>query len=59
MSFTHQDFIAKVSEMRTAQKQYFKTRDSQWLQRSKKLKREVDDILAAIYTAATAPELPL
>lgn len=41
-------FILKVAEMRTAQKEYFKTRDNQWLNQSKKLEREVDKMLASL-----------
>jgi len=35
-------FISTVMDMRTAQKQYFKTRDTQWLNNSKQLERDVD-----------------
>lgn len=34
-------FISTVMDMRTAQKQYFKTRDIQWLNNSKQLERDV------------------
>ena len=36
------DFIRLVSEMRAAQKEYFKTRDKVVLQNSKMLERTVD-----------------
>ena len=35
----------KVSQMREAQKEYFKYRTKEALQRSKQLEKEVDDIL--------------
>lgn len=36
------EFTTLVMEMRTAQRQYFKTRSTDWLHRSKELEREVD-----------------
>ena len=36
-------FFDKVSEMREAQKEYFKTRSSAALNRSKALEKEIDD----------------
>ncbi len=42
------NFIEKVAEMREAQRQYFKTRDTTWLNKSKALEREVDKMLASI-----------
>ena len=39
------DFIAKTYQMRQAQKNYFKTRDPQWLREIKLLENEVDAIL--------------
>ena len=36
------DFITTVKAMREAQKEYFRTRDRQVLQRSKELERKVD-----------------
>lgn len=43
-------FIFKVAEMRNAQREYFKTRSVEWLNRSKKLEKEVDTILASLTT---------
>ena len=39
------EFADKVSAMREAQKEYFKYRSKETLQRSKQLEKEVDDIL--------------
>lgn len=38
-------FVSTVSEMRNAQKEYFKTRSPDWLNRSKSLEREVDKMI--------------
>ena len=37
------EFFEKVSEMRDAQKEYFKTRSSASLNKSKNLEKEIDD----------------
>lgn len=42
---THQQFIDLVCRMRSAQKQYFRTRTFADLEESKKLEREVDKAL--------------
>lgn len=39
------EFADKVSAMRETQKEYFKYRTKEALQRSKELEKEVDDIL--------------
>lgn len=39
------NFIDKVEQMRDAQKMFFKTRDKEWLIKSKKLEAEVDDLI--------------
>ena len=39
------DLYETVVAMREAQKQYFKTRDSYWLNESKKLERAVDVLI--------------
>ena len=39
---TYAQFVAKVSEMRTAQKSYFRTRSAAFLDKSKRLEKEVD-----------------
>ena len=40
------DFITTVKAMREAQKEYFRTRDRQVLQRSKALEKRVDALIA-------------
>lgn len=45
MSFTTEVLMQKVREMRTKQKEYFKTRDRTVLIVSKQLEKEVDDML--------------
>lgn len=42
------DFFCLVSEMREAQKLYFKTRSKEVLQRSKILERKVDDEIVRV-----------
>ncbi len=44
-----EQFVAKVSEMRNAQKSYFRTRSAEFLNRSKSLEREVDKCIAEFY----------
>ena len=39
---THQEFIAKVAEMRSLQKEYFRDRSRSTLDRCKFIEREVD-----------------
>lgn len=46
---TYAQFVAKVSEMRNAQKSYFRTRSAEFLNRSKSLEREVDKAVADFY----------
>ncbi len=41
-------FIFKVDEMRKAQKEYFKKRDSYCLATAKRLEKEVDDQLESL-----------
>lgn len=45
-SLIMKDFITTVKAMREAQKEYFRTRDRQVLQRSKALEKRVDDYIA-------------
>lgn len=42
---TFDEFRALVAEMRSAQKEYFRTRSAAALSRSKKLERDVDQAL--------------
>lgn len=44
-----EQFVAKVSEMRNAQKSYFRTRSAEFLNRSKSLEREIDKAIADFY----------
>lgn len=44
------EFEQLVSEMRNAQREYFRTRDKEVLQRSKELERKVDAYLSNIKT---------
>ena len=46
---TYEQFVAKVSEMRNAQKSYFRTRSAAFLDKSKRLEREVDKAVADFY----------
>jgi hypothetical protein len=45
---TMKEFIELVREMRNAQKEYFKTRSKDALNRSKELERKVDNYLQSI-----------
>lgn len=45
-SLIMKDFITTVKAMREAQKEYFRTRDRQVLQRSKALEKRVDALIA-------------
>ena len=45
---TATEFIALVTEMRTAQVQYFKTRDRALLLRSKQLEQRVDAMIEGV-----------
>jgi hypothetical protein len=42
----HIQFVIKVQEMRTAQKQYFNTRNPLWLSAAKQAEQAVDAMLA-------------
>lgn len=42
------NLFSLVKEMREAQRMYFKTRNTDWLQKSKKLEREVDQLIEDI-----------
>ena len=46
---TYAQFVAQVSEMRNAQKSYFRTRSSEFLKRSKLLEHEVDRCIENFY----------
>ena len=42
------EFVKLVSDMREAQRNYFKTRDRSWLEKSKALERQVDNQISAM-----------
>lgn len=44
----NKEFIKLVADMREAQRNYFKTRDRSWLDKSKALERQVDNQIAAM-----------
>lgn len=46
---TYEQFVAKVSEMRNAQRSYFRTRSAEFLRRSKLLGKDVDQAIDAFY----------
>ena len=47
----------KVAEMRIAQRTYFSTRSAAWLERSKKLEREVDEMINQHYSHSLQSDL--
>lgn len=54
---THQEFIAKVAEMRSLQKEYFRDRSRSTLDRCKFIEREVDRELEKLTATATQTTL--
>ncbi len=56
---TAKEFFSLVTEMRNAQKMYFRTRDRNDLQKSKKLEKQVDDEIRRVERLQVEPELPL
>ena len=53
------EFFDKVSELREAQKEYFKTRSSAALNRSKALEREIDAEIARVNTILSKRTQPV
>ena len=53
------EFFDKVSELREAQKEYFKTRSNAALKRSKALEKEIDDEIARVNTILSKRTLPV
>jgi len=45
MDVSMQNFVVKVKDMRTAQKEYFRTSDQQFLLTSKRLESHVDQLV--------------
>ena len=54
---THNEFIAKVAEMRSLQKEYFRDRDRSILDRCKFLEKEVDLELKKLLSPITQTTL--
>lgn len=50
------EFFNKVAVMREAQKQYFKSRSSIYLNASKKLEKEIDQEIARVQKATSTTE---
>lgn len=50
------EFFDKVAEMRSAQKEYFRTRSQQALSESKRLEREIDVEIARVEGIVGKPE---
>lgn len=50
------EFFDKVAEMRSAQKEYFRTRSQQALSESKRLEREIDMEIARVEGIVGKPE---
>ena len=53
------EFFSLVTEMRNAQKMYFRNRTTDNLQRSKRLEKQVDDEIRRVQRLQVEPELPL
>lgn len=56
---TAKEFFALVTEMRNAQKMYFRNRTPDYLQQSKQLEKKVDDEIRRVQRLYVEPELPL
>jgi hypothetical protein len=54
---TAKEFFELVVEMRYAQKNYFKTRNQGYLDRSKNLEKQVDNEIERVQKLITEPEL--
>ena len=54
----HKQFRQLVTEMRNAQKMYFRNRSSEYLSQSKKLERMVDDAIREEEKLDREPVLP-
>ena len=53
------EFFSLVTEMRNAQKMYFRNRTPDYLQQSKQLEKKVDDEIRRVQRLQVEPELPL
>lgn len=56
---THEEFFRYVERMRTAQKEYFRTRSSVSLRASKRLEKSIDDEIARVNQVLTERRNPL
>ena len=56
---TAKEFFMLVTEMRNAQKMYFRNRTPDYLQQSKQLEKKVDDEIRRVQRLQVEPELPL
>ena len=56
---TAKEFFSLVTEMRNAQKMYFRNRTPDYLQQSKQLEKKVDDEIRRVQRLQVEPELPL
>lgn len=54
---TAKDFFDLVVEMRKAQKNYFKTRNQGYLDRSKSLEKQIDAEIERVQKLTSEPEL--
>lgn len=55
---TPKEFFDKVSRMRKAQKEYFRTRSSRALSDSKRLEKEIDDEIERVNKVVEAKNNP-
>lgn len=53
------NFFMLVTEMRNAQKMYFRNRTKEELEKSKELEKRVDDEIRHVLIVQNDPELPL
>lgn len=54
---THEEFIAKVAQMRTLQKEYFRDRSRSTLDQCKFIEREVDRAIEELTATVKQPTL--
>lgn len=52
-----QEFISMVRDMRTAQKEFFRTRDQGYLTQSKRLEKDVDKAIEKLTEKPSAKQL--
>jgi hypothetical protein len=59
MTMNARNFFMLVTEMRNAQKMYFRNRTKEELEKSKELEKRVDDEIRHVLRVQNDPELPL